>query len=137
LTRLALICITLIVIIRTEQRREGVKKATFFHRSSLLLLAVCAIFTCNSSGKLLQLPRISENIFFLRASALIFALPKTKGSLAQLVQSICLTSRGSAVRTRQLPLNTEGFQAIETLFYSSKSFGLSRKCNQRYLCHLV
>jgi hypothetical protein len=27
------------------------------------------------------------------------------GSLAQLVQSICLTSRGSAVRTRQLPLN--------------------------------
>ncbi len=27
-----------------------------------------------------------------------------KGSLAQLVQSICLTSRGSAVRTRQLPL---------------------------------
>ena len=26
-----------------------------------------------------------------------------KGSLAQLVQSICLTSRGSAVRTRQLP----------------------------------
>ena len=27
-----------------------------------------------------------------------------KGSLAQLVQSICLTSRGSAVRSRQLPL---------------------------------
>jgi putative endonuclease len=26
------------------------------------------------------------------------------GSLAQLVQSICLTSRGSAVRSRQLPL---------------------------------
>ena len=43
--------------------------------------------------------------------ALIFALLSTengwignkKGSLAQLVQSICLTSRGSAVRTRQLP----------------------------------
>ena len=28
-----------------------------------------------------------------------------KGSLAQLVQSICLTSRGSAVRIRQLPQN--------------------------------
>jgi hypothetical protein len=27
-----------------------------------------------------------------------------KGSLAQLVQSICLTSRGSGVRTPQLPL---------------------------------
>ncbi len=31
------------------------------------------------------------------------SLPSKKGSLAQLVQSICLTSRGSAVRTRQLP----------------------------------
>jgi hypothetical protein len=29
--------------------------------------------------------------------------PNLGGSLAQLVQSICLTSRGSAVRTRQLP----------------------------------
>ena len=28
-----------------------------------------------------------------------------KGRLAQLVQSICLTSRGSAVRIRQRPLN--------------------------------
>jgi hypothetical protein len=32
-----------------------------------------------------------------------FAVPKLKGSLAQLVQSICLTSRGSGVRTPQLP----------------------------------
>ena len=30
-----------------------------------------------------------------------------KGRLAQLVQSICLTSRGSAVRIRQLPLITK------------------------------
>ncbi len=29
---------------------------------------------------------------------------KFKGRLAQLVQSICLTSRGSAVRIRQRPL---------------------------------
>ena len=33
----------------------------------------------------------------------IFLPPQTRGSLAQLVQSICLTSRGSAVRIRQLP----------------------------------
>src|SRR5687767_5342427 len=44
-----------------------------------------------------------QKFFFRLALALIFAVPKTKGSLAQLVQSICLTSRGSAVRTRQLP----------------------------------
>ncbi len=30
-----------------------------------------------------------------------------KGSLAQLVQSICLTSRGSGVRTPQLPLKPQ------------------------------
>jgi hypothetical protein len=29
--------------------------------------------------------------------------PNKKGSIAQLVQSICLTSRGSAVRSRVLP----------------------------------
>ena len=43
-----------------------------------------------------------------------FAIPSDKrtggheeknGSLAQLVQSICLTSRGSMVRIRQLPLS--------------------------------
>ena len=32
-------------------------------------------------------------------------LNKIKGSLAQLVQSICLTSRGSLVRTQQFPRN--------------------------------
>ena len=41
-------------------------------------------------------------------------LPKAtadkEGSLAQLVQSICLTSRGSAVRTRQLPQQNRLFQ---------------------------
>ena len=34
---------------------------------------------------------------------LIFAIPKRNGSLAQLVQSVCLTSRGSGVRLPQLP----------------------------------
>ena len=45
-----------------------------------------------------------------------FALRSGKGSLAQLVQSICLTSRGSAVRTRVLPLNTDkGFIDLKPL----------------------
>ena len=39
------------------------------------------------------------------------------GSIAQLVQSICLTSRGSAVRTRVLPLNTgKGFIDLKPFF---------------------
>ncbi len=33
----------------------------------------------------------------------IFAVVKMQGRLAQLVQSVCLTSRGSAVRIRQRP----------------------------------
>ena len=36
-----------------------------------------------------------------------FAIPKRNGSLAQLVQSVCLTSRGSGVRLPQLPLKPE------------------------------
>ena len=60
----------------------------------------------------------------------IFAVPKTiaplwqkYGSLAQLVQSICLTSRGSAVRSRQLPLNTgKGFREMLKPFFI---FGLN------------
>ena len=39
------------------------------------------------------------------------------GSLAQLVQSICLTSRGSAVRIRQLPLNRSMSLFRETCFF--------------------
>jgi hypothetical protein len=45
-------------------------------------------------------------------------LPSQKGSLAQLVQSICLTSRGSAVRSRQLPRNARifpGFFYVEAV----------------------
>ena len=38
-----------------------------------------------------------------------------KGRLAQLVQSICLTSRGSAVRIRQRPLKKD-LQVIVSLF---------------------
>ena len=39
------------------------------------------------------------------------------GSLAQLVQSICLTSRGSAVRIRQLPLKTEDTSLSSDVFF--------------------
>ena len=38
-----------------------------------------------------------------------------KGRLAQLVQSICLTSRGSAVRIRQRPLKKD-LQLLVSLF---------------------
>ena len=41
-----------------------------------------------------------------------------KGRLAQLVQSICLTSRGSAVRIRQRPLNKKSVsRKINGLFF--------------------
>ena len=41
----------------------------------------------------------------------------TFGSLAQLVQSICLTSRGSAVRIRQLPLSKTRDWKFQSLFF--------------------
>ena len=47
-----------------------------------------------------------------------------KGSLAQLVQSICLTSRGSAVRIRQLPQKRDllqGFDENRSLFLCCKA----------------
>ena len=43
-------------------------------------------------------------------------LSETNGCLAQLVQSICLTSRGSAVRIRQHPQQESLFQATLFLF---------------------
>ena len=53
-----------------------------------------------------------------------------KGSIAQLVQSICLTSRGSAVRTRVLPQTTVQVLLDRCCFYTiiffwSASFELS------------
>jgi hypothetical protein len=46
-----------------------------------------------------------------------FAVPKTEGSIAQLVQSICLTSRGSAVRTRVLPHNSLALRGYSILYH--------------------
>ena len=58
------------------------------------------------------------------------------GRLAQLVQSICLTSRGSAVRIRQRPLQGEGSSQkidIDSFFYAL--FHYSEK--KRYFCTLI
>ncbi len=55
-------------------------------------------------------------IFCLK-SATPLSLPSQKGSLAQLVQSICLTSRGSAVRSRQLPLRPQARSFFMWTFY--------------------
>ena len=44
------------------------------------------------------------------------SLLKGKGRLAQLVQSVCLTSRGSAVRIRQRPHETPKFLSKSLLF---------------------
>ena len=43
--------------------------------------------------------------------------PQKQGSLAQLVQSICLTSRGSGVRTPQLPLTNKPLRLISKWFF--------------------
>ncbi len=45
-----------------------------------------------------------------------------KGSIAQLVQSICLTSRGSAVRTRVLPQKTVQIILNRFCFYPFSLF---------------
>jgi hypothetical protein len=55
------------------------------------------------------------NIFAL-ALGKLNAISAKIGSLAQLVQSICLTSRGSGVRTPQLPHIKEAFLA--SFFYA-------------------
>ena len=53
-----------------------------------------------------------------KMSYLCLAFDKqSSGRLAQLVQSICLTSRGSAVRIRQRPLYTESLQNISVRIF--------------------
>ena len=52
-----------------------------------------------------------------------------KGRLAQLVQSICLTSRGSAVRIRQRPLPKEkSYEEIRETFFISYLFYTNFLC---------
>ena len=55
---------------------------------------------------------------------------KNIGSIAQLVQSICLTSRGSAVRTRVLPRNTgKGFIKTEPFLHSYLTHAIIKEKN--------
>ena len=51
--------------------------------------------------------KIFCKIFGGNKNSLYLCNVKKRGSIAQLVQSICLTSRGSAVRIRVLPRNEE------------------------------
>ncbi len=67
----------------------------------------------------------TENILTFYFARLIFCLTfasllKSFGRLAQLVQSICLTSRGSAVRIRQRPRNKE--KRVSFIFPHNRAF---------------
>src|SRR4029079_6003668 len=55
--------------------------------------------------------------YFAREGPQPYLCPPQKGSLAQLVQSICLTSRGSAVRSRQLPQSPPGSEDFSLMSY--------------------
>ena len=57
----------------------------------------------------------------IRKNELSLHSQSRKGSLAQLVQSICLTSRGSAVRIRQLPQSNP--KGLLFLFYAYGLYG--------------
>ena len=61
---------------------------------------------------------------------------KTEGSIAQLVQSICLTSRGSAVRARVLPQIKPHSNGEVFLFYMNHFYILySPSANKYYIGH--
>ena len=64
--------------------------------------------------------------------------PKENGRLAQLVQSVCLTSRGSAVRIRQRPQKHDGSlaQLNRAFDYGSKGYRFEsyRSHIHSYLC---
>ena len=52
---------------------------------------------------------------------LIFKTHNSFGRLAQLVQSICLTSRGSAVRIRQRPLQGQTFICLTFFLFQNQA----------------
>ncbi len=54
----------------------------------------------------------AENLQIQKIVVPLHHFPREKGRLAQLVQSICLTSRGSAVRIRQRPHTKDRFSAV-------------------------
>src|SRR5215218_156504 len=76
------------------------------------------------------------NKFFCRKYLAPYLCHPKNGSLAQLVQSICLTSRGSAVRPRQLPLkrkpNTDkGFRFFYVYVFLLNGTPISSKCPKK------
>ena len=63
----------------------------------------------------------------------IFALlSERNGSIAQLVQSTCLTSRGSAVRSRVLPQNNES-RILRDFFMASAYILYSKSIDSYYI----
>ncbi len=68
-----------------------------------------------SSIYLFFLKKVKINLAVLN-KAITFAASNRIGSLAQLVQSICLTSRGSGVRTPQLPLKKSTYENFVSAF---------------------
>jgi hypothetical protein len=74
---------------------------------------------------------LTSLIFFFAEieNSTTFAIPN--GSLAQLVQSICLTSRGSGVRTPQLPLkeshHNDGFLFFSCPKYKNEVMAYSKQ----------
>ena len=94
-------------------------QASFFHifnnLNELLIKEVSLVF--ETSGKILIL-FFWEQLFAEIKIWIIFA--PVPGRLAQLVQSICLTSRGSAVRIRQLPPKSTFYQKY--FFFISYNF---------------
>ena len=68
-----------------------------------------------NEGKIISKKR-AEKFAVYRIWRIFASLLKKNGRLAQLVQSICLTSRGSAVRIRQRP--QKEFCIRKTLFLS-------------------
>ncbi len=77
-------------------------------------------------------------MFFLPTFAILFNEREevhniSEGSLAQLVQSVCLTSRGSGVRIPQLPPKETPLQiAVKAFFFSlpSRTRGAYRRDHQ-------
>ena len=63
--------------------------------------------------------------------------PKENGRLAQLVQSVCLTSRGSAVRIRQRPQNLRPHVACGLFLFLKnaflfETFGCARQSSNKF-----
>ena len=71
-----------------------------------------------SGGGVDVIKNLSQKLWPQNLSAYL-CIPNKNGSIAQLVQSICLTSRGSAVRSRVLPQN-ESLRNYGGIFASVK-----------------